>query len=121
MLAPPNQGSEVVDAMRAWRFFRWINGPAGQQLGTGPDGIPTLLGPVDFEVGILAGNRSVNLLLSLLIPGPNDGKVAIARAGLPGGQKAFKVIPASHPFIMRSREAQENALAFLKDGAFLPS
>lgn len=118
MLAPPNQGSHVVDRLGRWPMFRWLNGPAGCQLGTGPRGVPVALGAANFEVGILAGSRSINLVLSLMLPSPNDGKVAVSHAKLEG-QTAFKVLPVSHPFIMKNWRAQENTLAFLRTGAFL--
>ena len=40
MLGPPNQGSEVVDELDSLAGFDWINGPAGQQMGTGPNSLP---------------------------------------------------------------------------------
>ena len=36
MLAPPNQGSEVVDNWKNVPGFKALNGPAGMQLGTDP-------------------------------------------------------------------------------------
>ena len=48
MLAPPNQGSEIVDHLREWPLFRYIMGPSGQELGTDPQSVPTSLGKVDF-------------------------------------------------------------------------
>ncbi|EFK95645.1 conserved hypothetical protein, partial [sediment metagenome] len=51
MLGPPNQGSEVVDRLGSWWLFHRINGPAGAELGTGPDSVPHSLGPVRFELG----------------------------------------------------------------------
>ncbi len=117
MLAPPNRGSEVVDRLRHNLFFRLLNGPAGQELGTGPESVPNRLGPAPFELGIIAGDRSVNPLLSLLIPGPNDGKVAVARAGLPG-MTDFLVVHATHPLIMRNRLVIAQTIHFLRHGLF---
>lgn len=118
MLSPPNRGSHVVDRLGDWRIFGWLNGPAGQQLKTGPEGLPERLGAVDFECGVITGNRSVNWILSLLLPKPNDGKVAVSHAGVEG-QSDFKVFPVSHPFIMRDARVLANTLAFLREGAFL--
>ena len=58
MLAPPNQGSELVDLLGSHRWFRWFFGPAGCQLGTTPESLPNRLGPATFPLGIIIGNRS---------------------------------------------------------------
>ena len=84
MLSPPNQGSEVVDRLRNVPGFYALNGPAGQQLGTEANSIPNELGPIDFELGVIAGNSSINWFLSTLIPGEDDGKVAVERAKIQG-------------------------------------
>src|ERR1035437_6201046 len=84
MLAPPNQGSEVVDKLGRLSMFRWINGPAGQQLGTAGDSLPNRLPTPPVEVGVIAGTRSINWILSAMIPGANDGKVSVERTKLAG-------------------------------------
>ena len=78
MLAPPNQGSEVVDRFGWLPGFRLFNGPAIEQLGTGTASLPRRLGALHAPVGVIAGTRSVNWLLSTALPGPNDGKVSVA-------------------------------------------
>lgn len=119
MLSPPNRGSEVVDRLGSFGLFRFINGPAGQQLGTAPDSLPNRLGPPAFELGVITGDRSINPLLSLLIPGADDGKVAVERAGL-AGMRDFLVIHASHPLIMNHRRAIGQTIHFLQQGNFQP-
>ena len=119
MLSPPNHGSEVVDKLGDLALFQLINGPAGLELGTGDKSVPLSLGPASFEVGILTGRRTVNPILSLLIPGQDDGKVSITSAQLEG-MADFRVIPASHTFIMNNRLAIEQTLAFLANGKFAP-
>ena len=117
MLAPPSQGSEVVDRLGGIFLYKWINGPAGLQLGTGPDSLPNRLGPVNFECGVLAGRKTINLYLSTLFPGENDGKVSVERAKLEG-MKDFRVLDVAHPFIMQNREAMRLSLNFLREGRF---
>ncbi len=117
MLSPPNQGSEVVDALGDTWFFEFINGPAGKELGTDTGSIPLRLGPANFEVGIITGSRSIILILSLIIDGRDDGKVSVERAKLEG-MKDFLVLPSTHPFIMRNEKAIAQTIYFLNHGLF---
>ncbi len=117
MLSPPNQGSEIVDAFADSPGLRLLLGPAGEQLGTDSTGIASELGPVRFELGIITGDRSLDPIGSWLIPGPDDGKVAVERAKVEGAAD-FLVIPASHTFIMNRSEAAEEVVHFLKYGRF---
>ena len=117
MLGPPNQGSELVDRLGSWRLFRWINGPAGQQLGTGPDSVPGRLGPVDFELGVIAGDRSINWINSGMIPGADDGKVSVERTKV-AGMKDHLVVHTTHPTMLSHRTVISAVRRFLKTGTF---
>ncbi len=117
MLSPPNQGSEVVDKLSGVPGFKALNGPAGMQLGTDQDDVPAQLGPATFDVGIITGNHSINLFLSMIIPGEDDGKVSVERAKL-DGMADFLVVPHAHPFIMKSELVIEQVLFFLEYGRF---
>jgi triacylglycerol lipase len=117
MLAPPNQGSEIVDKLGGWPIFKWINGPAGHELGTDKNSTPNKLGAANFPVGIIAGDRSINWINSFLIPGSDDGKVSVERTKL-AGMTDHIVIHATHPFIMKNHEAIRQTIQFLRDGNF---
>ena len=117
MLGPPNQGSEVVDRMRDVPGFAFINGKAGLQLGTNQDSVPNRLGKAEFDLGIIAGSRSINLILSLLIPGNDDGKVSIERTKLEGMNDHI-VIPTTHTFMMRNKQVINQISHYLKHGKF---
>lgn len=117
MLSPPNKGSEVVDTLGELWLFKAINGPAGLQLSTRDDSLPNSLGKPDFELGIITGNRTINLILSTMIKGANDGKVSVENAKLEG-MKDFLVIEATHPFIMKNKIAIEQTKYFLKKAEF---
>jgi len=119
MLAPPNQGSEIVDRLRDWRIYRWVNGPAGLELGTDSTSVPQTLGPLpgDIEVGVIAGNFSWNPLFSVWIDSPNDGKVSIARSHVEG-QRDHAIVRSSHTWIMWRRITLDHIRVFLRQGRF---
>ena len=118
MLAPPNQGSQVVDRLSGVPGFKLMNGPAGLQLGTDAGSIPARLRPVDFELGVIAGNKSVNLILSRFLPNPDDGKVSVENTKVEG-MDDFIELPVTHTFMMRSRVVIKQVLHFIETGQFL--
>ena len=117
MLAPPNQGSEVVDKLAGWPVFNLINGPAGRQMNTDKSSMPNTLWQVSYPVGIIAGDKTSNPLLSLLFSEANDGKVSVSRTQVQG-MKDFIVTPYSHTFIMQRVAVIEQALHFIQQGYF---
>lgn len=117
MLAPPNQGSEVVDRLRSWKVFKWINGPAGQELSTDLNSVPNKLGKINFECGVITGDRSINWINSLMIPGKDDGKVSVDRSKL-AGAKEHRVLHVTHPYIMKNRKVISETITFLANGNF---
>ena len=117
MLSPPNQGSEIIDKLGGLHLFYLLNGPAGLQLGTDENSLPIQLGCLNFDAGIITGNRTFNPLLSLIIPGKNDGKVSVERAKIKG-MKDFLVVPSTHSFIMQRTHVIHQALYFIQNGRF---
>ncbi|WP_334319474.1 alpha/beta fold hydrolase [Termitidicoccus mucosus] len=119
MIAPPNHGSEVVDRLRGNPLFSLFTGVNGARLGTGTDSLPARLGagPVAAEIGVIAGNRSLNPVFSCWIHGPDDGKVGVASARL-DGMSDFIEFPCSHTWLSWRRPVLAQVGAFLRDGEF---
>lgn len=117
MLGPPNRGSEVVDKLRSWWLFKQLNGPAGDELGTDSHSTPNRMGPVGFELGVIAGNRSINWINSGMIKGPNDGKVSVERTKIEG-MKEHIIVHIPHPFLPTNKTVIRATIRFLQTGSF---
>ena len=117
MIAPPNQGSEVVDSLRSVPGFKVFNGPAGLQLGTDENSIPSQLGPVSFPLGVIAGTSTFNPILSQFLPNPDDGKVSLESTQVDGMDDLI-VFSHTHTFIMRSKAVIGQVIHFLQKGSF---
>ncbi|MGD9345927.1 MAG: alpha/beta fold hydrolase [Candidatus Aminicenantes bacterium] len=117
MISPPNQGSELVDLLKDQAVLRRIWGPAAAQLSLDEGSLVQNLGPVDFELGVIAGSRSFNPIYSALLPGPDDGVVTVESMKVQG-MDDFIVLPLSHGFIMKNENAISQVIYFLEHGIF---
>ncbi len=120
MLGPPNQGSAAVDELGGVPGFDWLNGPAGKQLGKGEESVPLSLGPALFELGVIAGNKTIDPITSAVLENPDDGRVSVEDTKLEG-MTDFVIVDHSHAFMMRMRRTIELTVRFLQTGAFSES
>ncbi|MEL7430039.1 MAG: thioesterase domain-containing protein, partial [Pseudomonadota bacterium] len=116
-LASPNGGSEVADFLKDNWLYEEVFGPAGQQLVTRDAGIDQLMGTVDYPMGVIAGNFTIDPVSSAIIPGDDDGKVSVESTKVPG-MSDHMVISASHTFFPQNREVHRQTAYFLRFGAF---
>lgn len=121
MIAPPNHGTEVVDFLVKFNFYRKKFGPAGMELITGPHGFAAKLPQkADFDVGIIAGNCSTLADLPFtwfVLPSKSDGKVTITSTKLEG-MRDHIIVPASHPEIPNNPITAHQVAYFLKYDKF---
>ncbi|MBC7365961.1 MAG: alpha/beta fold hydrolase [Undibacterium sp.] len=120
MIAPPNAGSAVAEKLRNFPPFRWFTGVNGRRLGTAPVSLPNTLGPwptVAGELGIVAGDRSLNPFFSAWLAGPNDGKVTVASTHLTG-ETAHRVLHHSHTWLQWRADTARIVSTFLRSAQF---
>jgi rhomboid family GlyGly-CTERM serine protease len=120
MLAPPNQGSELMDwAVASFPRLSRLAGPGASQLRTGDQTLLARLNPVSAEVGIIIGNTSWNPYFSNILPGGDDGKVTVERAKL-AEMTDFLIAKCNHTTILFNPMIQRQVVRFLEHGRFIP-
>ncbi len=120
MLGPPNQGSEVADYVHSLHLLRPITPVAIEQLGTGEQSIVRKLGPVDFELGVIAGTSNTLGFLPGFPEGDSDGTVTVGETVVIGMQD-FLALPVSHTFMIWDRDVIQQVVHFLRNGKFYRS
>jgi hypothetical protein len=119
MLAPPNQGSVMADDLAANSVLGYLLPVPARQLGKGDDSLPQRLGPVNFELGVIAGSNSRALRTQGLDDQANDGTVAVEETRIEGMQD-FIVLPVDHSFLMWRDQVLDQVVHFLRNGRFAP-
>ncbi len=117
MLSPPNKGSEVVDFLMQFPLVPDIMGPAFPQLASDSSSFVNNLPEVKAEIGVITGTSTINFINSIIIPGPDDGKVSLESARL-DEMADFYVVNRTHPFIMDAPEVLDQVVFFLQKGRF---
>lgn len=117
MLAPPNHGSDISRRLAPFRIIRKLLGPVVSELSSEASSTVNQLGPAQFELGIIAGNRNINPLFALCLNEDNDGTISVDTTRLAGMQDHI-TLPASHPLIMRNEQVIDQVIFFLENGRF---
>ena len=118
MLAPPHGGSEWADVLHRWKLSAMVLGPNSKHLVTERFASVRHNAPIDYPLGIVAGNRPIDILFApLVMNGPHDGKVSVASTRLEGMADHI-VLPVGHPLMPFHPHVARQAVAFLKGGAF---
>jgi hypothetical protein len=79
--------------------------------------VPLALGPVEFELGVIAGTRSIDPIGSAVLDDPDDGKVSVEDTRVEG-MDDFVVVAHSHAMMMRMPRTIELTIRFLRTGSF---
>ncbi|MBT4332869.1 MAG: hypothetical protein HOD64_06275 [Candidatus Cloacimonetes bacterium] len=116
MLSPPNKGSEVADHFKESKFYNLIVGDVGQELATDSN-ILSELKQIIPEIGIIAGDKSTNPYFSKIIPGEDDGRVAVDNTKLTE-MKDFMIVHSTHLTIKYNDEVIRQTVFFLQNGKF---
>ena len=119
MLAPPNAGSELADLVYSLGLHDLIFGPVGGHLRTDrAEEHENELGQIDFDLGIIAGDLPLDPIIApRLLPGANDGKVAVEATKI-AGMHDHIVLPVQHTFMVQDSRVIDQIKAYLATGAF---
>lgn len=117
MIAPPNKGTPLADLFSDSDWINAGNSPAKTQLSAEEGSWVQQLGPVEFELGVIAGNYNTNWVTSWLLSGEDDGVVSVDSTKVEN-MKDFITVPEKHYYLRASITVLQQAAYFLKHGEF---
>ncbi|TWU14863.1 Alpha/beta hydrolase family protein [Symmachiella macrocystis] len=115
MLGVPNLGAKLAKDLKHNWLYKTVWGPAGQQLAKDPNGFIAGLPTPDFEFAVIAGSRGTLDGYNPLLPGDDDGTVAVENTRLPGATD-FIAVQSLHSFLMYDSAVLDYTLRFLTEG-----
>lgn len=117
MLGPPNQGSQVADYYGSIEFLDGLRPQVIDGLRTGENSLAQGLGPVDFELGIIAGTVNRHAMIPGFPQEPGDGTVSVAETVVPG-MVDFLEMATTHTFMIWNPQVMDQVVHFLQWGEF---
>ncbi len=117
MIAPPNKGSLLAQQLKDLGVFRWVFGPAGQQLSSDNAPFFDSLPSPPCEFGIIAGGKGDGKGYNPFLPGDDDGTITVESTMLEGASD-FILLKTTHTLILFLKETAEQTVCFLKYGRF---
>ncbi len=117
MMGTPNKGAEVADLLKEWHLYRLILGPAGQQLVADQSGVIAQLPVPEIPFSVIAGGKGTADGYNPLIPGDDDGLVAVSSAFLEGADDSL-ALPVLHSFLPFNSAIVDAVSRYLKTGSF---
>ncbi len=116
MMAPPQKGSEVADLLQHLPPYKWVFGPAGQELTTKKRSTCQIR-PY-YELGIIAGDKGWPYFVAhFLFSGRHDGRVAVEKTKT-SAMKSHITLPCTHGFISWDNATHAQVIHFLNKGNF---
>ena len=115
MIGVPNKGANLADMFGGLGLFNLIFGPAGRELSEGDAGVAAALPTPAFEFAVIAGSRGTEAGFNLLVPGDDDGTVAVNSTRLPGACD-FMAVRGLHSTLMYQQTVVDATVRFLETG-----
>jgi len=112
MLAPPNQGSEIIDWLSDSLWGRLLVGPGGLELSTKNIRQQISAFENDYPVAVIMGTSKRIRLFESMLGEAHDGIVTV-EGGYIKGMKKLQTVPAGHTMIMHHQEAQQQIFDYL--------
>ena len=114
MVAPPSRGSRLAEALKDFLPYVWLLGETGQ--GLTPERVARVPLPA-IPFGIIAGGKGGGKGYNPLLPGDDDGVVALEETRLEGAADFLRV-EGLHTFLFRHRGVIRAAVRFIETGRF---